>query len=174
LRKYASAKDGAALLSSDTNEWYTLSEYIEAARVVLEEIDLDPATCEEANKVVKAKTIYTIDDNGLSQKWKGRVWLNPPWGKEGPAFVDKLIESYKSGQVSAAILLINAHATDTKWFQPLWDYTLCFTSPRIKYWQSDGTKTSPTGGSVFVYFGPDRLVFKNNFKRFGAIVQRFK
>jgi hypothetical protein len=172
LLAYASAKSGEAQVSSDSNEYYTLAEHIEAARSVLGEIDLDPASHPAANEVVKAARFYTIDDDGLAQDWHGRLWLNPPWGKAGPDFVGKLVQSYQEGAVSAAILLVNAHATDTKWFQPLWDYLLCFSCPRIHYWQPDGGGKSPNSGSVFIYFGPERARFMEVFAQFGAVVTR--
>ena len=42
-------------------------EYIEAARIVLGSIDLDPASSDIANQLVRAKKYYTIADNGLNQ-----------------------------------------------------------------------------------------------------------
>ena len=66
---------------SKSNEWYTPAPYIEAARRVMGEIDLDPASSTFANHIVRAKMYYAIEDNGLEQNWKGRVWLNPPYGK---------------------------------------------------------------------------------------------
>jgi hypothetical protein len=162
----------AVQLTSETNEWYTLAEYIEAARAVLGEIDLDPASVAVANQVVKAKRFFTLADDGLRQIWKGCVWLNPPWGDEGPKFVQKLLQSYAERNVTAAVLLVNSHATSSKWFQPLWDFTLCFTCPRIRYWQPDSNATSPNSGSVFIYFGADRERFKDVFSTYGAIVVR--
>lgn len=58
---------------------------VKAAREVLGEIDLDPATDEEANKIVKAKRIYTAKDDGLRQTWCAKrqntaIFLNPPGG----------------------------------------------------------------------------------------------
>ena len=44
------------------------------------EIDLDPASCEMAQEVVKAKTYCTEQDDGLSMSWSGCVFLNPPYG----------------------------------------------------------------------------------------------
>jgi hypothetical protein len=172
LLAYASGKSGQAQVSSDSNEYYTLAEHIEAARSVLGGIDLDPASHPAANEVVKAARFYTIDDDGLAQDWHGRLWLNPPWGKAGPDFVKKLVRSHQEKAVTAAILLVNAHATDTAWFQPLWDYLLCFSCPRIRYWQLGGGGNSPNSGSVFIYFGPECARFMEAFAQFGAIVTR--
>lgn len=71
--------------SSASVEHYTPAEIVERARRVLGVIDLDPASCEEANKVVQARAIYTREQNGLRQSWcvceRAHVWLNPPGGK---------------------------------------------------------------------------------------------
>ena len=165
-----------ALVSTESNEWYTPKNYVEAVRKVLGEIELDPASCASANKVVKATKYYTKEDDGLKQKWSGRVILNPPYGDIGPKFVARLIKEYESGNVTEAILLLNSHATDTKWFQPLFDYLLCFTDHRSKFWNDDdpeGKNSSPTHGSVFVYLGKNSKDFEKQFKQFGAVLQRY-
>lgn len=61
--------------NSGDNEWYTPEPYIAAARDVLGEIDLDPASTETANAVVGAHTFITEQQNGLSKKWRGTVLL---------------------------------------------------------------------------------------------------
>src|SRR6266702_2856765 len=95
-----------------SNEWFTPSRYVEAARKVMGSIDLDPASCEMANRVVRAARYYTKQDNGLAQEWYGRVWLNPPYGsidqsrKMGlAAFIGKLIAEYHDGNIEQAVLL---------------------------------------------------------------------
>jgi hypothetical protein len=59
-------------------EWYTPPKYIALARAVLGDIDLDPATSEQAQKTVQAARYYTLESDGLKQEWHGRVWLKPP------------------------------------------------------------------------------------------------
>jgi len=63
------------------NEWYTPTVYVEAARQVLGEIELDPASSEIAQRVVQAVDYFTIDLDGLKQPWFGKVWLNPPYAQ---------------------------------------------------------------------------------------------
>lgn len=164
------------LQSSESNEWYTPAQYIEAARQVMGSITLDPASNLIANKTVKAESIFTIDDNGLKQSWYGNVWLNPPYGfsednreSNQAVWTARLVEEYKAGNVEQAVLLVNA-VTDRQWFKPLWDYPLCFTDHRIKFYSPDADGGSPTMGSVLVYFGANRDAFIESFRCFGAVV----
>lgn len=162
------------IVSSNSNEWYTPPEYIEAARRIMGQIDLDPASCEEASKVVQARRYFTVQDDGLQYDWPGRIWLNPPYGGLTAKFVSKLVEQYQQGITTEAILLVNAHATDTNWFQSLWDHVLCFTDHRINFYGPGGQPgKGSTHGSVFVYLGNRPKVFAKEFARFGAIVRRW-
>jgi phage N-6-adenine-methyltransferase len=165
-RKREASKNVAALTQSLTNEWYTPAPYIEAARRVLGGFDLDPASSEEANAIVQAARYYTEADDGLAQEWKGRVWLNPPYGRLAGGFVTKLGEEYAAGNVSAAIILVASSATSTTWFAPLRSAALCFTDHRINF---NGVKGNTTG-SIFAYLGPGRGAFKAEFARFGMVV----
>ena len=44
------------------NEWYTPKWIVDLARAVMGSIDLDPATCQEANETVNATKIHTKDE----------------------------------------------------------------------------------------------------------------
>lgn len=161
--------DSQLVQQSLSNEHYTPTEYVEAARRVLGGIDLDPASCKEANKVVQAAQFFTVQDDGLRQRWEGSVWLNPPYGGLSGKFIEKLVDEHRAGDVDAAIALVNAHCTDTKWFQPLWEYVLCFTNHRIDF-SGDDTRSGSTHGSVFAYLGDKPELFKQEFSAFGAVV----
>ena len=162
------------MLQSNSVEWYTPAEYVEAARTVMGGIDLDPASSAAANETVQAAQFFTESDDGLSRQWHGRVWLNPPYGGQAGGFIAKLTESCASGEVSAAVVLVNAHCTHTDWFQPLWSGVLCFTDHRIAFVPGSGQNdvSGSTFGSVFVYFGDAPRRFALEFSRFGNVVQR--
>ena len=158
---------------STGNEWWTPSVYIESARAVLGKIDLDPASCAEANDTVKATKFYSEDDDGLVQDWKGRVFMNPPYSANQP-FTEKLLREYAAGKVTAAVVLLGAHAIETKWFAPYWDAVLCFTGKRIKFNTPTGpAKAGNIAGSVFVYLGEDQRKFADEFGVHGAVVKRW-
>jgi ParB family chromosome partitioning protein len=136
-------------------------------------IDLDPATSVVANETVQAASFYTQADNGLVKPWKGRVWLNPPYGGDARLFVDRLIKEYQVGNVTAACALLNSHPTETKWFQQLFDYSICFIHGRIDFGgPSREVSSSSTHGSAIAYLGNDLEKFKAGFSQFGAVVRK--
>lgn len=61
----------------------------------------------------KCKNYYTVKDDGLKKQWKGRCWMNPPYGREIGKWVKKAYESSKSG---ATVVCLLPARTDTKWF----------------------------------------------------------
>jgi ParB family chromosome partitioning protein len=158
--------------NSGNNEWYTPPEYIEAAREVLGNIDLDPASCDEAQKTVQANTYYTEQDDGLVQEWSGRVWMNPPYSSDSiGGFIDKLVDSYMTGDVTEAIVLVN-NATETEWFSRLMDAAICLCLKRgcIRFLTSDGEANTPLQGQIFAYLGDNPSLFNQVFSQFGTVL----
>lgn len=164
----------------DSNEWYTPACYVEAARRTMGSIDLDPATSHAANRTsVRAPRWYTVQDDGLdpSNPWKGNVWLNPPYGGEQTAFVNRCLEEYLIGNVTAAVLCLNGNQAmaGTKWFQPLFEHAICF-SGRIKFigghnkLDQEDPMNNPMNTTCFVYIGKDELAFRREFAEFGPIM----
>lgn len=166
-----------AVTSSQSHEWYTPEPWPSLARQLMGAIDLDPASCAEANEIVKATHIFTKDDDGLLQTWFGRVWNNPPYGLDEEQksvcakWVRKAIESYRSGAVEQLMLLVNS-STGTGWFAPLWDFPLCFPYKRIRFVTPRGvpTKDQPTHASAIAYLGPHVEEFERIMKPHGRVV----
>lgn len=157
-------------------EHYTPEEYVNLARLVMGGIDTDPASCEEAQKIVQADVWYSKEDDGLTRDWNGNVFMNPPYSVGViDKFITKLLEEIELGHTAQAILLTNNN-TDTKWFHSAAEKAdrICFTKGRINFYQvGDGittTKTSPTNGQTFFYFGPNGDWFSDLFVDVGLIM----
>jgi phage N-6-adenine-methyltransferase len=163
-------------LSQKSYEWYTPARYITLVREVLGTIALDPASCEMANQVIQADWYYDRQTAGLKQSWEAEtVFLNPPYCKTGSVsnqelWTRKLVVEYEAGHVKEAILLVNA-ATETLWFQRLYQYPICFVKGRIQFTSPQGSKNSSTVGSAFVYFGTNTEQFIRVFQSIGTIVR---
>lgn len=151
--------------NSGDNEWYTPSEYIAAARNVMGHIDLDPASCEIANRTVGADCIYTAEDDGRSFAWFGNVWLNPPYSMPLiQGFAEKVVER----EFEQAIVLVN-NATDTRWFRMMVESAdaILFTTGRVKFYKPDSNKCSPLQGQALIYYGENPGRFLEVFSKFG-------
>ncbi len=184
--------------SSESTEYGTPFEFIEAARETMGGIDLDPASSVEFNQnIVMAKRIYTEKTNGLLRKWSGRVWLNPPFGKVMPdgspspdgkkgissqsMWVDKCGKEWKrSRDVKEMVTLFNA-ATSQKWFAALWPWrhhVQCFPFRRLAF--LDPINFEPIQGnqyaSVIVHWGRTEkahLRFYDAFYELGVITREW-
>lgn len=129
-----------------TDEWYTPQEVINKLGV----FDLDP--CAPVSPLFPtAKKMYNKQDDGLMQKWEGKVWLNPPYSRPLiEQFIKKMVE-HNNG----IALLFNR--CDNKMFHELIFPNMAgilFLKSRIKFLRPDGTQgSSPGCGSVLIAFG---------------------
>lgn len=166
--------DNAQLINQTSGnvEIYTPKRIVDAAREAMGgTIELDPASSAEANAIVRAKFYFTKEDDGLSRRWYCEtLWMNHPFSREGNVkWINKLLESFKRGQVRTACCITFA-STSEEWFRPLLDYPQCYLWPRTNYMRPDGTAyRGVTKGSVVTYFGPDVWRFKEAFKGLGTV-----
>lgn len=173
LRVAKEIKSPHVSFNSGENEWYTPSFIIEAARESMGNIDLDPASNKLANETVKAENYYTIYDNGLTKKWYGNVWLNPPYSQpEISNFSNKVTEL----EFTQACVLVN-NATETAWFQNMMSLCtcVCFLKGRVKYNDKNGTPAnSPLQGQAVLYFGSNAQKFSEVFNKYGIVLWMMK
>lgn len=169
LRRFLDTSEARARLTvhftSDSTAWFTPAHIIARVRAVLGAIDLDPASCEQANLTVQARQFFTLDDDGLSQDWRGKVFLNPPYSDQIGRWGDALLARYAAGDVTEAIALLPARP-DTQWLQPLFAYPRCWVRGRLKF--GDSTDSAPFP-SVLVYLGPRSDVFQQVMADLGAV-----
>lgn len=153
--------------NSGNNEWYTPKEIIEAARETMESIDVDPASNEIAQKIVKAETYYTAETNGLDKTWNGNVWLNPPYASDLIGkFADKLVA--ERANYRQAVVLVN-NATETEWFRKIVSVSaaVCFPKGRVKFYMPDGRTGAPLQGQAIIYIGDESDKFLEVFSKVG-------
>jgi phage N-6-adenine-methyltransferase len=71
------------------------------------------------------------DQGGLSRKWFGSCWMNPPYGKEIGKWVKK---AYEESQKGCTVVCLLPARTDTRWFH---DYCtkgeIRFIKGRLKF-----------------------------------------
>jgi len=167
-------QDMQVQVSSNTEEWYTPPEYIDLARQVMGSISLDPASGKLPQAWINAEAYFTQD--GLDQRWWGRVWLNPPYGKTGgrsnqDIWIEKLEKEYLSNNVSEAVALINSRL-GYKWYEDYCiRYPICLARERIRFINERGEQAGAAKcGSTFLYMGPNVALFSNVFSTIGRII----
>jgi ParB family transcriptional regulator, chromosome partitioning protein len=153
------------------NEFYTPAYVIETARACMGGIDLDPASCAVANETVQATRFYSVKDDGLKQPWFGRVWLNPPYARFGPAFVHKAVAEFKAGVVEQAIVLLRSNHVTTGWFHDAMrvEFFQCTPRKRINFDSPNYVVSSATSGSILIGIGIPRERFEEHFGKLGKI-----
>ena len=112
---------------------------------ILEELgpfDLDPCSPVE-RPWPTAKKHLTIVDDGLSSDWIGRVWLNPPYGRETGKWMRKMAEH------NYGTALIFARTETHVWFDYVWPKAsaVCFIKGRLWFHKVDGSKGRSSGGA---------------------------
>jgi phage N-6-adenine-methyltransferase len=160
--------------NSGNNEWYTPAEYVDAAREVMGTIDLDPASSEKANEVVKADKFFTSEDDAFEQDWTGKVFMNPPYSSDLiKPFCEKYSDEIANGHIEEGVVLVN-NATDTAWFLLLAATAdaACFTTGRIHFWSPTKDTSAPLQGQAILYSGKNVKGFVEKFKEFGHVWEK--
>lgn len=122
------------------DEAFTDPRVVAAARAALGGIDLDWASCLQAQGVVQAAQWCGRDHpdpafrDGLAVPWTGRVWLNPPFSDPLP-WVRRLIATHAAGAVLAAVLLVRGDPS-TAYSQLLRPVAAasCWPALRLQFW----------------------------------------
>lgn len=133
----------------DTDDWIT-PQWILDALGGWQDFELDPCAAIE-QPWPTAKTMWTIRYNGLVHKWRGRVWLNPPYGRQAAVWLQRLLAH---GTGTALVFA----RTETAMFHDLvcpHASALLFLRGRIRFCRPDGSPGRWTGGgpSVLVAYG---------------------
>jgi len=135
------------MFSSKTDLWATPQSFFDKLnRVFKFEIDVC-ALPENA----KCPIYFTPEQNGLEQEWIGTLWMNPPYGKEISAWVEKAHLSAK--QNGATVVCLLPARVDTRWWHDYCEKAeVFFIKGRLKF---GGSKNSAPFPSAVVVFRPN-------------------
>ena len=151
----STSRQRAALMSSASVEWYTPEWLHQRALAFLGGEVYDPCA-----KPAQTSVGLAGRANGLATTWRGRVFLNPPYGRGIGVWVRKALTE----PLDEAILLVPAR-TDTAWFQPLFNHSILFICGRLHF-SEGGPATFP---SALVYIGRRREAFASAFADLGRV-----
>ena len=120
------------------DEWLTPPEILSA----LGAFDLDP--CAPIDRPWEtAAQHYTVLDNGLSKHWHGRVWCNPPFGREAVKWLRRM-RDHGNG-----IALIPARTETAMFYETVWGGAdaVLFIEGRPHFYRVDGTRATFNSGA---------------------------
>jgi hypothetical protein len=131
--------------------------------------DLDPCAAPSPRAWATAKSHIELPEDGLAIPWAGRVWLNPPYGRDIGAWLEKMA---KHGN---GIALTFAR-TETDAWGWVWPYAagVLFIAGRLHFCLPDGTRAKGNAGgpsALIAYSESDFQILKDSSIR-GALVRR--
>lgn len=138
--------------SSEKMDWETPQKFF---NVLNDEYDF---TLDVASNGSNAKTekYFTKEDDGLTKEWKGRVFCNPPYGREIKHWVKKAYDESKKDYNDLIVLLIPSR-TDTKyWHDFIFNKAskIIFLKGRLKFEvNGESTNSAPFPSAIVVYKG---------------------
>lgn len=155
------------LYTSESDDWWTPTDVLDRVVATLGAIDLDPCSNLGSPNVPAARHL-TVEDDGLTHGWVGRIFMNPPYGDVLATWVTKLVSEYQQGNIEQAIALVPGRI-DTKWCAELDPYLRCHIRGRLKF---SGQSNSAPFPSMAVYLGSDERKFIDAFSPIGTVFGR--
>jgi len=137
------------------DEWLTPPDIVRR----LGAFDLDP--CSPVSRPWDtAATHMTIHDDGLANEWHGRVWLNPPYGRETGKWLARLADH------GNGIALIFARTETDMFFRHVWQraHSILFIRGRLHFHHVDGTRAKANSGApscLIAYSDADTEVLRS-------------
>lgn len=134
-----------------THVWLTPPDL----KAPLGEFDLDPCAAPEPRPWPTAKRHITLPEDGLSAKWEGRIWLNPPFGSHTAHWLQKMA-AHNWGTA-----LVFARTETRMFFDSVWSKAqgLLFVRGRPHFYRPDGTRADGNSGGpiVLVAYGHEDM-----------------
>jgi phage N-6-adenine-methyltransferase len=137
-------RSGGAGFTSKTDNWATPQNFFDALDIEFR-FELD-VCASEGN--AKCSRYFTAQDDGLSQSWSGRCFMNPPYGRTIGAWIEK---AYRSSLAGATVVCLVPARTDTAWWHD-WAMRadeIRLVRGRLKFGR--GTAPAPFPSAVVVF-----------------------
>lgn len=96
-------------VQSKSADWETPQDFFDALDA---EFGFTLDVCASAENA-KCKRYFSKEDDGLSRPWDGVCWMNPPYGKEIPKWMEK---AYMESLRGATVVCLVPARTDTRWW----------------------------------------------------------
>ena len=161
----------------EDHEWYTPESIITRAKMCFGgSIDLDPASCDKANRMIRAEKYYTAENSGLDVPWQGNVFLSPPFVDPYISlFAGKLLEEWLADNIKSAIFMTN-NVNNRRWFQKCLKTAMafCFLRDKVQFYNFKGDVFQSHRPQVLFFFGKttdDYNCFCQAFKDMGVITK---
>ena len=145
--------------SSAHHGWETPQWLLETLYTVFGMFDLDPcsATRNRRKASVRARKHYTVNDNGLDLPWRGKVFVNCPYGRQIGLWTAKAKSEVEKTNARVVVGLVPAR-TDTSWFHDsiAGFATTIFLRGRLSF--GDGEQPAPFPSALVIWGGtPEEL-----------------
>lgn len=142
----------------------------------LHDITLDPASCLEANRVVRAERYYTADIDGLSVPWgtprlEEYVYVNPPYGRAFNAnWAKKIQAEWQRGCITQMAALTH-DSTGAAWYEPYLHHWRVTVKGRVAdFWGPDDQGYTPRFNSTLVFYGTNPISLYQQWHDIGYIL----
>jgi phage N-6-adenine-methyltransferase len=136
--------------SSVDQGWETPPELLGALAQVFPRFDLDPCAPRRSRTVVRARTHYTAEDDGLSLPWHGTVFVNPPYGRTLAAWIAKAHHEVSAGRARTVVALLPARPDTRYWHEHIAGRaTVYFLRGRLRFSGSEQSAPFPSALAVW-------------------------
>lgn len=150
--------------AAKSTTWLTPPEIL----IPLGDFDLDPCAAPSPRPWSTAARHIELPEDGLSAEWGGRIFCNPPFGREAAAWLEKM------AQHGNGIALVPARTETAMFYRSVWGVAtgVLFLRGRPHFHRADGVRALFNSGApicLIAYGQNNAEILKQS--RLGAYVE---